>query len=157
MKNKPRRRKEEEAKYARGVDIYWQPKTWADRPQSLEWIKGTLRRAVRSFDGEPVLLLLDNLDSQTHVSVRKAAAGLNVFCFFGPPSMTDVWQPVDARVGGMVKRRVNADVATTYAEWFKKNKAEAEKGKKVFNLNAVIAVIQLFNGPFGFAYAVRLN
>jgi hypothetical protein len=34
---------------------------------------------------------------------------------------------------------------------------EAEKGRQVFNLDAVWAVIQLFDGPFGFAYAARLN
>jgi hypothetical protein len=34
---------------------------------------------------------------------------------------------------------------------------EPEKGKKAFDVQAVWAVIQLFNGPFGFAYAVRLN
>jgi hypothetical protein len=34
---------------------------------------------------------------------------------------------------------------------------EPEKGKKVFDLQAVVAVFQLFDGPFGFAYAIRLN
>jgi hypothetical protein len=34
---------------------------------------------------------------------------------------------------------------------------EAEKGKQMFNFDAVWAVIQLFDGPFGFAYAARLN
>jgi hypothetical protein len=34
---------------------------------------------------------------------------------------------------------------------------EPEKGRKVFDLQAVFAMIQLFDGPFGFAYAIRLN
>jgi hypothetical protein len=34
---------------------------------------------------------------------------------------------------------------------------EPEQGKKVFGLDAVFAVIQMFDGPFGFAYAARLN
>lgn len=34
---------------------------------------------------------------------------------------------------------------------------EAEKGKEAFDLMAVIAVVRLFDGPFGFAYAARLN
>ena len=34
---------------------------------------------------------------------------------------------------------------------------EAERGKKLFDLQAVFAVFQLFDGPFGFAYAARLN
>jgi hypothetical protein len=34
---------------------------------------------------------------------------------------------------------------------------EAEQGKQMFDLGAVIAVIRLFEGPFGFAYAARLN
>jgi hypothetical protein len=34
---------------------------------------------------------------------------------------------------------------------------EPEKGKLVFDVAAVFAVIQLFDGPFGFAYAARLN
>ncbi len=34
---------------------------------------------------------------------------------------------------------------------------EAERGKKLFDLQAVFAVFQLFDGPFGFAHAARLN
>src|SRR5262249_26041150 len=34
---------------------------------------------------------------------------------------------------------------------------DAEKDKKALDLQAVFAVFQLFNGPFGFAYAARLN
>ena len=34
---------------------------------------------------------------------------------------------------------------------------EAEKGRQVFDLDAVMAVFQPFDGPFGFAYAARLN
>ena len=34
---------------------------------------------------------------------------------------------------------------------------EAEQGKQMFDLGAVLAVIRLFEGPFGFAYAARLN
>ena len=34
---------------------------------------------------------------------------------------------------------------------------EAEKGKKSFDPDAVLQVIRVFDGPFGFAYAARLN
>ena len=34
---------------------------------------------------------------------------------------------------------------------------EPEKGKRVLDLGAVIAVVRLFDGPFGFAYAARFN
>jgi hypothetical protein len=34
---------------------------------------------------------------------------------------------------------------------------EAEKGKPLFDANAVMAAFRLFDGPFGFAYAARLN
>lgn len=34
---------------------------------------------------------------------------------------------------------------------------EEEKGKKLLDIGAVFGVIQLFDGPFGFAYAARLN
>ena len=34
---------------------------------------------------------------------------------------------------------------------------EAEKGKQVFDVDAVGAVIRLLDGPSGFAYAARLN
>jgi hypothetical protein len=34
---------------------------------------------------------------------------------------------------------------------------ESERGKQVFDLEAMVAVIRLFDGPFGFAYAARLN
>ncbi len=34
---------------------------------------------------------------------------------------------------------------------------EAEEGKQMFSVEAVAAVLQLFDGPFGFAYAARLN
>lgn len=34
---------------------------------------------------------------------------------------------------------------------------EAEKGKAAFDMDAIAVVFRLFNGPFGFAYAARLN
>lgn len=34
---------------------------------------------------------------------------------------------------------------------------ELEKGKQVLSMEAVLAAIRLFDGPFGFAYAARLN
>lgn len=34
---------------------------------------------------------------------------------------------------------------------------EAEKGRQTFNVDALMAVIRLLDGPFGFAYAARLN
>jgi hypothetical protein len=34
---------------------------------------------------------------------------------------------------------------------------EAENGKQVFDLGVVFTVLRLFDGPFGFAYAARLN
>ncbi|MDY3553651.1 hypothetical protein R5W24_002755 [Gemmata sp. JC717] len=34
---------------------------------------------------------------------------------------------------------------------------EPEKGKKLLDLSALVPIHQLFNGPFGFAYAARLN
>lgn len=34
---------------------------------------------------------------------------------------------------------------------------EAEEGKQVFDLDAIFTVFQVFNGPFGFAYAARFN
>lgn len=34
---------------------------------------------------------------------------------------------------------------------------EPERGRAMFDISAVIAVIQMFDGPLGFAYAARLN
>jgi hypothetical protein len=34
---------------------------------------------------------------------------------------------------------------------------QAENGKQVLSMNAVLAAIRLFDSPFGFAYAARLN
>lgn len=34
---------------------------------------------------------------------------------------------------------------------------EAEKGKPALDINAVLGVFRMFDGPFGFAYAARLN
>jgi hypothetical protein len=42
-------------------------------------------------------------------------------------------------------------------KWIDARYLEPEKGKQVLDLNAIMQLGQIFDGPFGFAYAARFN
>ena len=57
-------------------------------------------------DEEPAFLMLaDNLDGQTHEDFRRNLSSIGVELMLGPPNTTDIWQPVDHRIGAYYRRR----------------------------------------------------
>lgn len=89
---------------APNVDVYWQPKAWSDRPVMLDWQKRTWKPFTEKHypEGE-TLLLLDGLDSHTHIETRRAIKKRGTLCWYGPAGRTHLWQPVDAGAGALLK------------------------------------------------------
>ena len=54
---------DEKQSYHKGVDIYWQKSDWADTDVSAQWVKSTLKNAVRAGDAnEEFVPFWDNLN-----------------------------------------------------------------------------------------------
>ena len=101
----------EKAAYHKGVDIYFQKNAWADTAVSCEWVKKTLKPAIQEgHDGDTEFLLYcDNLNAQTSDEFKRAVRKIKGLVWFGPPGATDIWQPVDAGYGSMIKRLVTQE------------------------------------------------
>ena len=95
----------EKHSYHKGVDIYWQKNAWADEDFSIKWIEKTLKNTTQDSDKE-FLLLVDNLGCQNTQAFRKAVRKINGVVWYGVAGATDIWQPVDAGYGGLLKRKV---------------------------------------------------
>ena len=86
------------------VSVYFQDKAWADTRQCVHWMRrdfgpagGTQRRKF---------LTLDNLKGQIAESFVTATSDYNSqLCFF-EPNITDLAQPIDDRIGMMMKNKV---------------------------------------------------
>eukprot|EP00733_Pompholyxophrys_punicea_P000761 Pompholyxophrys_punicea_v1_NODE_270_length_2442_cov_14.718894.p1 type:complete len:145 gc:universal NODE_270_length_2442_cov_14.718894:1192-758(-) len=61
----------EKVSYSPRVDVYFQPKAWADRNLSEAWKNNTWARHCRDVPMAERLLLCDNLDSQTYEPCRE--------------------------------------------------------------------------------------
>lgn len=89
---------------APNVDVYWQHKAWCDRPVMQDWQERTWKPFVKKhYPNDETLLLLDNLDSHTHIGFRRAIKRRRTLCWFGPAGRTHLWQPVDAGAGALVQ------------------------------------------------------
>jgi len=53
------------------------------------------------------LLFCDMLTSQNCGSFRQPLFAHNTHVYFGPPNLTEHWQPIDAGFGKLIKSRVN--------------------------------------------------
>ena len=69
---------------------------------SCEWVKRTLKSAIP--EGEEFVLICDNLAAQVSNDFKAAVRELNGIVYFGPPGATDIWQPVDAGYGYILKK-----------------------------------------------------
>ena len=58
---------DEKESYHKDVDIYWQPNAWADTEFSIEWVRKTLKPAVKT-DNDEEFIFCDNLTAQTSES-----------------------------------------------------------------------------------------
>lgn len=96
---------EEKQLYHKDVDVYWQKNAWADLDFSLEWIKRTLKPAVENC-GLEFLLICDNLGCQVKEEFQQEIRKLNGIVHYGVSGATDIWQPVDAGAGHLLKQKV---------------------------------------------------
>ena len=92
----------EKKAYHKSIDVYWQDNAWADTKMSCEWVEKTLKPAIP--EGEEFVLICDNLAAQVSNDFKAAVRKINGIVYFGPPGATDIWQPVDAGYGYILKK-----------------------------------------------------
>ena len=92
----------EKSAYHKAVDIFWQPNAWADTEVSCEWVSKTLKPAVPK--NEEFVLICDNLVSQVAEEFKKSVRSINGIVWFGLPGATNIWQPIDAGYGYVLKK-----------------------------------------------------
>ena len=122
---------EEQASYDElDIDVYFQPKAWADSEFTIAWLNRTMKEAVKDTPGIH-LALCDNLAGQDvrptagaiGERVAAVAKAIRVKLWNLLAGATDEIQPVDAGVGGLVKHLtgVEADIwlddADNFARW----------------------------------------
>ena len=67
--------------------------------------KGTLKPAVE--DTDRFVLFVDNLEGQKAESFKDAVSASNGLVWYGLANATDIWQPVDAGYGKILKSLLN--------------------------------------------------
>ncbi|KAK3255531.1 hypothetical protein CYMTET_35291 [Cymbomonas tetramitiformis] len=99
----------EKAAWDPRVDVYFQPKAWADRDFCVEWAKRTFAPWAKGVAGEKVLLM-DNLDGQLTKEFRDfLKKDADTLPWYFLPQCTDLLQPVDRHVAQMLKLLVAAE------------------------------------------------
>ena len=104
---------DEKESYHKEVDVYRQPNAWADTEFSIEWVRKTLKPAVKTDNDEEFILFCDNLAAQTSELFLAEVKSINGLVWFGVSGATDIWQPVDCGIGQILKRTV----ANIQEEW----------------------------------------
>jgi len=92
---------DEKAAYHPDVDVYYQENAWADTKMCVEWVEKTLSAAVKEDDH--FVLFCDNLTGQVADQFKEAVSKLGGVVWYGLPSATDLWQPVDAGFAQLLK------------------------------------------------------
>ena len=101
----------EKAAYHPDVDVYWQPKAWADGGFYNQYIERTLKPAFAHLGGE-VLLFCDNLACQTTPEFRQKVRSIaNARVWNYPANVTDLLQPIDAGLGRCLKLETGVELA----------------------------------------------
>ena len=96
---------DELAAYHQDVDIIWQSNAWADTNVCTEWVTKTLKPAVKE-SGE-FILFCDNLVGQTSLRFQEEIRKLGGIVWYGLAGATDLWQPIDAGIGHILKVLIN--------------------------------------------------
>ena len=92
---------DEKEAYHPDVDVYYQENAWANTKVSFEWVQKTLSPSVK--DDERFVLFCDNLTAQVSNEYKECVSQLNGVVWYGLPNATDLWQPVDAGYGQILK------------------------------------------------------
>ena len=90
-----------------------QESAWADTAVSVDFVERTLRpgieaarRKERKEDDEQndeFVLFVDNLGAQLTPQFKSAVRDIGGIAYYGVANATDIWQPVDAGAGQMLK------------------------------------------------------
>jgi hypothetical protein len=110
--------KKQKAKYARGVEAFFQKNAWFDNSVGIEFV-----RAFKRFvpDKKVKVLLVDNLSSHTDVSFSTSfKEHCNVYVKALPPNMTHLIQPVDRHVAVLMKNKIKQRFRDFYESEHKK-------------------------------------
>jgi len=76
---------------ADGVDVYFQPKAWADTDFCVDWARRTLGPyTTKHHKGEATLLFMDNLSSQCSEEFKEELPRFNIKPHFFPAGTTDM-------------------------------------------------------------------
>ena len=106
---------DEKKAYHENVDIYWQEKAWADTNVCVDWAKNTLAPAKHG-NGD-FILFCDNLEGQVALRFQEEVRKSGGIVWYGVKNATDIWQPVDAGMGRILKTLV----AQEQQDWLEYN------------------------------------
>lgn len=102
----------EKAAYDSRVDVYWQPKAWADTKFTVAYVERTLAPSIDfQNDEEEALLLADNLNSQVADEFKSKCKSLRIQNWEYPANTTELLQPTDAGLGRDFKREIGLEMA----------------------------------------------
>ena len=83
------------------VDLYFQEKAWVDTKFPCDWAKKTLKQTIP--DNLKFVLFCDNLPAQWRDKFKEDVSNINSMVWYGLPSATDLWQPVDSGYSQLLK------------------------------------------------------
>ena len=94
------------------VDVYFQPKAWADTEFQKQWIPRTIGAALGDeAKNAETLFYVDNVGSQTGDAFEAECVKLNLIRRCLPKNCTSEVQPTDAGLGRDFKREIGEQLA----------------------------------------------
>ena len=81
--------------------MYFQEKAWIDTRLSCVWAKKTLKQTIP--DNLKFVLFCDNFTTQCTDEFKEEVSNINGVVWYGLPSATYLWQPVDSGYGELLK------------------------------------------------------
>ena len=87
--------------YLKSVNVYWQQNAWVYTTVCVNWAKKTLVPAVK--DKQDFILFCDDLEGQTALLFQEEVRKSGGITWYDVKNATDLWQPVDAGMGRLLK------------------------------------------------------
>ena len=94
---------DEKKAWHQDVDVYFQTNAWMDQHVCKRWCDKTLLPIIKEQSLSKCILFLNNLKEQMQDDFKDAVVGANGLFWYGLPSATDLWQPVDAGYAASLK------------------------------------------------------
>lgn len=102
----------------------FQKNAWIDTATCLLWATTVWGR--HTIASAEKLLFCDNLDAQVNLEFRELMArDYKTTVYYGPPNLTEDWQPIDAGYGCRVKE----EYKKMQEDWLEKNQSRWENKK----------------------------